>query len=76
MTNYPDYKNYVSFLEVSNFPSSHWFLMSGWEWEIYLCQVEKDDLKEKIANAGFFSLSLDEVTTIDYFMGMHEYLYG
>ena len=39
--------------------------MSGWEWERYLSQVENDDLKEKIANARFFSLSLDEVTTID-----------
>ena len=65
MTNYPNYQNYVSFLEVSNFPSSHWFVTSGWEWTKYLAQVEKDDLKEKIANAIFFSLYLDEVTTID-----------
>ena len=33
MTDYLDYKNYVSFLDVSNFPSSHWSVMSGWEWE-------------------------------------------
>ena len=32
MTDYPDYKNYVSFLEVSNFPSSHWSITSGWKW--------------------------------------------
>ena len=54
MTDYLEYKNYVSFLDVSNFPSSHWFVTSGWEWEKYLAQVEKDDLKEKIANARFF----------------------
>ena len=60
MTDYPDYKNYVSFLDVSNFPSSHWSVMSGWESEKYLAQVEKDDLKEKIANARYFSLSLDD----------------
>ena len=65
MTDYPEYKNYVSFLNVSNFPSSHLSVTSGWEWEKYLAQVEKDDLKEKIANARFFSLSLDEVTSID-----------
>ena len=41
MTDYPDYKNYVSFLEVSNFPSSHWSIKSGWEWVRYLAQVEK-----------------------------------
>ena len=39
--------------------------MSGWEWAKYLAQVEKDDMKEKIAKARFFSLSLDEVTVID-----------
>ena len=41
MTDYLDYKNYVSFLDVSNFPSSHWSVMSGWEWGKYLAQVEK-----------------------------------
>ena len=65
MTDYPDYKNYLSFLEVLNFPYSHWFVTSGWEWEKYLAQVEKDDMKENIANATFLSLSLDEFTTID-----------
>ena len=65
MTYYSKYKNYVYFLDVSNFPSSHWSIMSNSEWAKYLDQVEKDDLKEKIANAIFFSLSLDEVTTID-----------
>ena len=65
MTDYPNYKKYLSFLDVSNFPSSHWSVTSGWEWEKYPSQVEKDDLKEKIVNARFFSLSLDEVTTID-----------
>ena len=65
MTDYPEYKNYLSFLDVSNFPSSHWSIMSNSEWAKYLDQVEKDDLKEKIANSIFFSLSLDEVTTID-----------
>ena len=39
--------------------------MSGWEWGKYIAQVEKDDMKEKIANATFLSLSLDEVTAID-----------
>jgi hypothetical protein len=39
--------------------------MSGWECENYLAQVEKDDMKEKIENASFLSLSLDEVTTIN-----------
>ena len=65
MTYYPEYKNYVSFLDVSNFPSSHGSVTSFWAWEQYLAQVEKEDLKENIANAIFFSLSLDEVTTID-----------
>jgi hypothetical protein len=65
MTNYPDYMKYLSFLQMPNFPSSHWSLTSGWEWEKYIAQVEKDDMKEKIASARFVSLYLDEVTTID-----------
>ena len=54
MTDHLDYNNYVSFLDASNFPSSHWSVTSGWECEKYLAQVEKDDLKENIANANFF----------------------
>ena len=65
MTYYSKYKNYVYFLDVSNFPSSHWSITSGWEWAKYLAQVEKDDLKENTANNILFSLYLDKVTTID-----------
>jgi hypothetical protein len=45
MTYYLDYMKYISFLEVSNLSSSHWYLTSGWEWAEYIAQVEKDDLK-------------------------------
>ena len=50
---------------MQKFSSSHWYLLGGWEWGKYLVQVEKDDMKEKIANATFLSPSLDKVTTID-----------
>lgn len=62
---YPNYMKYLYFLQVPNFPSCHWSIPSGWEWEKYLAQEEKDDMQEKIANDRFLSLSLDEVTTID-----------
>jgi hypothetical protein len=65
MTDYPDYIKYLFFLQMPNFPSSHWSLTSGWEWAKYLAQVENDYMKEKIASARSMSLSLDEVTTID-----------
>ena len=65
MKNYPKIEKYLSFINVPNFPSSHWSMTCGWEWAQYLAQVEKDDMKEKIANATFLSLSLDEVTAID-----------
>jgi hypothetical protein len=65
MPNYLDCMKYLSFLQVSKFPSSHWSVMSGWEWERYLAQLESDDMKENIANARFLSLFLDEATTID-----------
>jgi hypothetical protein len=60
MKNYPDCMKFISFLQMTNFPYSHWSLTSGWEWEKYLAQVEKDDMKENIASARFLSLSLDE----------------
>jgi hypothetical protein len=47
MTDYLDYMKYLSFLQMPNFPSSHWSLMSGWEWAKYLAQVEKDDMKRE-----------------------------
>ena len=65
MTDYPKNDEIYIFLQVPNFPSSHWCLSSGWEWGKYLAQVEKDDMKEKIANATFLSMYLDEVTAID-----------
>ena len=45
MTDYPDHMKFISFLQLPNFPSSHWFVTSGWEWARYLAQVENDDLK-------------------------------
>eukprot|EP01018_Ginkgo_biloba_P012269 Gb_00696 [translate_table: standard] len=65
MTNFPEYMNFLSFLEVSNFPTSHWSISSGWEWERYIAQVEMEDLQEKIRTSRFLALSLDEVTAID-----------
>lgn len=65
MTDYPKIEKYLSFINVPNFPSSHSSMMCGWEWAQYLAQVEKDNMKEKITNATFLSLSLDEVTAID-----------
>ena len=32
MTDYPKMTKYLSFIQVPNFPSSHWSLSSGWEW--------------------------------------------
>ena len=65
LKDYPKMTKYLSFIQVPNFPTSRWSLLIGWEWGKYLAQVEKDDMKEKIANAKFFSLSLDKVTAID-----------
>ena len=65
MIDYPKMSEYVSFINAPNYSSSHWSMTSGWEWAQYLAQVEKEDMKEKIASATFLSLSLDEVTAID-----------
>ena len=65
MTYYPKMAKYLFFIQVPNFPTSHCSLSSGSKWGKYLAHVEKDDMKEEIANATFLSLSLDEVTAID-----------
>ena len=36
MKDYPKMMKYLSFIQVPKFPSSHWYLSSGWEWERYL----------------------------------------
>lgn len=56
---YPDHTKLLYFLQVPNFPSSHWPITSGWGWAGYLAQVENDDLKENIAHDRFLALSLD-----------------
>lgn len=65
MIDYPDHTKFLSFLQVSNFPSSHWSVTNGWKWVRYLAHIEDDDLKQKIANARFLALPLHEFTTID-----------
>ena len=55
---------YLSFIQVPNFPSSHWSLSSGREWGKYLAQVEKDDMKRRLQMLHFCQ-SLDVVTAID-----------
>lgn len=55
MSDYLNYMKYLSFIQVLNFPSSHWSIISGWECSKYLAQVEKYDMKEKIANARFLT---------------------
>ena len=53
MTDYPKMLKYLSFIQVTNFPSCHWYLTSGWEWGKYLAQVEIVDMKKKIENDTF-----------------------
>ena len=65
MIDYPKMRKYLSFIQVPNFPSSHWSLSSGCEWGKYLAQVEMTDMKQNIANDTFFSLYMDEVMAID-----------
>ena len=45
MIDYPKMTKYLSFIQVPNFPYSHWSLSSGWKWGKYLAQVEMDDMK-------------------------------
>jgi len=50
---------------VRDFSRKHWSVPIGWEMANHLAKVLGDHTKKVISRANFFSLSADEVSTID-----------
>lgn len=48
MTDYPSLSTLLHFLKKNYYLRSHWFVNNGWEWEIFLVEVEKENIKAKI----------------------------
>ena len=65
MKDYVHYKDFLNFISIPKFPSSHWSINSGWVFLKHMDEVIRKDLGESIKNSNLFSLSLDEVTAVD-----------
>lgn len=50
---------------VPDFPRKHWSVPMGWEMGDHLAKVLSDYTKKVICEAQFYSLSADEVSTIN-----------
>lgn len=62
------FKNLQELLEllfVPDFPTKHWNIPIAWEMADHLAKALTDHTKQVISKAWFFSLSADEVSTVD-----------
>ena len=66
MTDYPSYRDVLSFLECPLIPFKHWSISTGWEIAECLHAVVQNCVKLALQECQFFSLTCDEVTTVDY----------
>ena len=64
-----------SFINVPNFPNNHWSKGSAWEIVKCLAIVEVEDLREKVKQVQFISLSLYKVIVVEniYWVCIHLY---
>ena len=65
ITQYEDMRDLFEILGVPDFPKKHWSITIGWEMADHLAMTLAEHTKEVISKSRFFSLTADEVTTID-----------
>lgn len=65
LTQYETMRELFELLGVPDFPRKHWSISVGWEMADHLAIVLADYTRQVISKCRFFSLSADEVTTID-----------
>jgi len=65
LAQYEMMKDLFELLGVPDLPKKHWSSMVGWEMADHLAIALADHTKKVISKARFFSLSADEVSTID-----------
>jgi hypothetical protein len=63
-------------LSVPNCPKKHWSASSGWEMADSMSIILVDHTKKILAEAWFYAISVDEVTTIDHesWLSVHIYV--
>ena len=54
MKDYVHYKDFLNFLSIPKFPSSHWPINSGWVFLKHMDEVVRKELGERIKNSDFF----------------------
>jgi len=65
ITQYEHMRDLFDILGVPDFPKKHWSVSVGWEMADHLAVALSEHTKQVISKSRFFSLSADEVTTID-----------
>ena len=64
-TDYPSYRDVLSFLECPLIPFKHWSVSTRWGIVECLHAVVQNRVKFALQECQFFSLTCDEVTTVD-----------
>ena len=65
MTDYPSYRDVLSFLDCPLIPFKYWSVSIGWGIAECLQTVVQNWVKAPLAECDFFSLTCDEVTIVD-----------
>jgi hypothetical protein len=76
MTDYEACRELFMQLSVPNCPRKHWSASSGWEMADSMSEVLSAHTKKVLAEARFYSVSTDEVTTVDHesWLSVHIYI--
>lgn len=76
LAQYKKMRELLELLHVSELPKKHWSVIVGWEMVDHLAKTLSKHTKQVISKARFFSLSADEVTTIDSqsWLSLHLYI--
>jgi hypothetical protein len=66
----------LQFLDVKDFPKTHWSNSIGWEMTSYMHELVVKKTKDLVQVARFISFSYDEVTTLDQqsWVSIHAYV--
>jgi hypothetical protein len=66
MTNFESMSKLLYFLDVKNFPKTHWLNTNGWEMASYMHDLVVNKIETLVEATRFISLSCDEVTTFNH----------
>jgi len=76
MIDYENMSKLLQFLDVKDFPKTHWSNSIGWEMANYMHELVVKKTRDLVQVAKFISFSYDEVTTLDQqsWVSIHAYV--